>query len=376
MGNGKNMRIVEWIMKVPALELKPLLARVQGVKRSTLMLALALVALPGVLLSLGFVHLVGTQKLYCLNCHVNQRDTNFWQKSTVHPDINCATCHDKEEGGPIYSSLHFGFSAKDDVVTAKCIGCHKTGLDKPVGIDAPGKSRPDAELVRIPHEMHINELGIKCTFCHYNVFHERRPAGFATYRPKMETCYSCHDQALTSCDSCHPGGLPERATMDTGSGGGKVVYSPEGFGAVTFDHGVHLVSNISCGACHDKVFKLSGDRKRMTMASMFAGEGCGHCHNGKGAFSARECGLCHAGKASGGDLAYRDTGFGNVLFSHENHLAMGLECANCHSGLFGFKKTSGKMTMDMINKGRYCGGCHDGKTAFSAGDCGGCHATG
>ncbi|HEX9861211.1 MAG TPA: hypothetical protein VGB23_08390, partial [Nitrospirota bacterium] len=79
MKNRKNMRIIDWIMKVPALDMKPAVARVKAIKRTTLVIILAVVALPGMLLSLGFVHLVGTQKLYCLNCHVNQKDTNFWQ---------------------------------------------------------------------------------------------------------------------------------------------------------------------------------------------------------------------------------------------------------------------------------------------------------
>jgi len=376
MGNKKNMRIIDWIMKVPSIELKPLLARIKGTKRSTLMLVLLLVALPGVLLSLGFVHLVGTQKLYCLNCHVNQRDVTFWKKSSVHPDINCATCHDKEEGGPIYSSLHFGFSADDDLVNTKCIGCHKDDLDKQVGIDAENKKMPDKDLVRIPHEMHINELGIKCTFCHYNVFHERRPSEFATYRPMMSTCYSCHDEASTSCDSCHPAGLPERVTMDIDSGGGKVFYYPEGFGAVTFDHEIHLANDLTCGNCHDGLFK-TGEKAKMTMADMYAGKGCGSCHNGKGAFSAQQCGYCHVGSASGGgDLVYKDTGMGDVKFSHANHLGMGLECNECHKALFGFKKTTGRMTMDKINAGKYCGNCHNGNRAFSADDCGGCHIMG
>jgi c(7)-type cytochrome triheme protein len=32
--------------------------------------------------------------------------------------------------------------------------------------------------------------------------------------------------------------------------------------------------------------------------------------------------------------------------------------------------------MDKINSGKYCGGCHNGKRAFSAQDCNGCHVSG
>jgi len=224
--------------------------------------------------------------------------------------------------------------------------------------------------------MHINDLGIKCTFCHYNVFHERRPAEYATYRPEMKTCYSCHDEATTACESCHPAGLPDKPTMDTDAGGGKVFYFPAGFGPVTFDHEIHIANNLSCGTCHEKLFKITGEKKKMTMADMFAGKGCGYCHNGKGAFSAQDCSTCHAGSSNGGgEIVYKDTGMGDVMFSHANHLGMGLECNACHSSLFGYKKTSGRITMDKINKGKYCGGCHNGKTAFSAEDCSACHVT-
>jgi len=377
MKNRKDMRIIDWIMKVPALDMKPAVARVKAIKRTTLVIILAVVALPGMLLSLGFVHLVGTQKLYCLNCHVNQKDTNFWQKSTAHPDINCATCHDEGEGGMLNSTFHFAFSADEDLVTAKCEGCHKDDIPRLVGLDAPVKTRPDNELVRIPHEMHINELGIKCTFCHYNVFHDSRPEGQATYRPRMDVCFTCHDSSRASCDSCHPAGLPVEFSLDGEPGGGNVRYYPEGFGPVTFNHKLHLEKGITCNNCHNKLFDLSSRKApRMTMDGMFKGEGCGSCHNGKGAFSAMECGYCHYGSKSGGDLTYKMEGFGPVKFSHDNHLAMGLDCNGCHTKLFGFKKTSGKMTMDMINGGKYCGSCHDGKKAFSAETCDGCHSMG
>lgn len=377
MKNDKNMRIIEWIMKVPSLEVKPIVDRIKNVRRTTLVVVLALVALPGILLSLGFVHLVGTQKLYCLNCHVNQKDTNFWQKSTAHPDINCATCHDQSESGMMNSTFHFAFSADENIVAAKCESCHKDDLTKPVGFDSPTKSRPDNELVRIPHEMHINELGIKCTFCHYNVFHESRPAGEATYRPTMDVCFTCHDSKRASCDSCHPAGIPDIASTGAETGGGNVRYYPKNFGPVTFNHKLHLANGMTCKSCHDKLYDLSSKKSaHTTMDGMFKGEGCGSCHNGKQAFSSMECGYCHFGSENGGALTYKMEGFGPVTFSHDRHLKMGLDCKGCHTKLFGFRKTSGRMTMDMINSGKYCGSCHNGKKAFSAERCDGCHSMG
>ena len=134
--------------------------------------------------------MVGTQKIYCLNCHVNQRNMGFWKKSAVHPEISCATCHDVDKGA-WNAAFHFSFSAKDDVMAGHCMGCHKKDIDRPVGIDADPRGRPENELIRIPHARHIREFGIKCTYCHENVYHERRSGKFATYRPTMEVCYTC-----------------------------------------------------------------------------------------------------------------------------------------------------------------------------------------
>jgi len=378
MKNARNTRLIQWIMKIPTVELGPVLGRLRGLKRTTVIAVLVMAAVPGILLSLGFVHLVGTQKLYCLNCHVNQKDQNFWLKSEVHPDINCATCHDEGEGGLVYSAFHFKFSADDEIVNPKCIGCHMDDLGGPVGIDSPGKSRPDSELVRIPHSMHVDDLGIKCTFCHYNVFHERRPAGLATYRPKMETCYNCHDEASTSCETCHPAGIPEPVAMTGETGGGLIRFYPDGYGPVTFEHSAHIEAGMVCDSCHPAIFDLDArDKGDISMASIFAGRQCGSCHDGGTAFSANDCARCHLKAASGGDLAYSGGGAGKVVFSHDNHIGMGFSCGDCHNSLFSFKKSSGGMKMDAMYGGGLCGSCHDGNSAFGAAEsCDGCHNMG
>ncbi|MBI5695426.1 MAG: hypothetical protein HZC51_06765 [Nitrospirae bacterium] len=377
MGNEKNNRLIDLIMKAPSPDVRPLIKKLSGVRKTTLLLVLAVLALPGVVLSLGFVHLVGTQKLYCLNCHVNQRDQNFWQKSALHPDINCATCHDVSEPGLMAAAFHFRFSAREDLVSERCLGCHKDDLDKIVGVEAASSARPANERVRMPHQKHIGELGIKCTYCHYNIFHERRPAGFATYRPTMDTCYTCHDEKTTSCGMCHPNGMPTGVSMSGKVGGGRITYAVASAGDVSFDHKKHMSKGLTCDSCHDKAFKMTRSSGKMTMAAMFSGKGCGTCHNGKGAFPASDCGRCHMGGAKGGGtVAYNVEGFGPVRFSHDNHMGMGMKCQDCHTALFGFKKTAGKMTMDKINNGKYCGSCHNGKKAFAADACDSCHVQG
>ncbi len=56
---------------------------------------------------------------------------------------------------------------------------------------------------------------------------------------------------------------------------------------------------------------------------------------------------------------------GHVLMSHEVHLAAGAECNDCHNGtVFSKEKKVGvnKFTMKDVNRGKFCGACHDGVT--------------
>lgn len=76
----------------------------------------------------------------------------------------------------------------------------------------------------------------------------------------------------------------------------------------------------------------------------------------------------------GGDITLKNKG-GNTLFSHEAHVAgVGLKCNECHDKLYTNAKQHKKITMKQMQKGKSCGSCHNGKTAFSVkGDCAKCH---
>ncbi|MDO9289303.1 MAG: cytochrome c3 family protein, partial [Thermodesulfovibrionales bacterium] len=65
-------------------------------------------------------------------------------------------------------------------------------------------------------------------------------------------------------------------------------------------------------------------------------------------------------------------GLGPVTFSHKFHAGT-FPCDECHPKLFGMKKTQGKMPMDKINEGKFCGACHNGSIASPATDCTKCH---
>jgi c(7)-type cytochrome triheme protein len=64
-------------------------------------------------------------------------------------------------------------------------------------------------------------------------------------------------------------------------------------------------------------------------------------------------------------------------FSHKFHVEeAGFKCADCHNSLFqqawGTAKAAGDFSMGNFEKGKYCGACHDGVTAFAVTDQGSC----
>ncbi len=76
-------------------------------------------------------------------------------------------------------------------------------------------------------------------------------------------------------------------------------------------------------------------------------------------------------------LTWPDGNTGTVIFDGTVHAKKGIHCDACHvAGLFQTKKNADKMTMADMNRGRFCGACHNGKKAFSTSDqksCRRCH---
>ena len=71
------------------------------------------------------------------------------------------------------------------------------------------------------------------------------------------------------------------------------------------------------------------------------------------------------------------------IFSHKTHfIKQGLDCDSCHPDIFkkkrGTAKAAGDYNMKSLAKGKYCGACHDGDTAFGVTDkkdCVTCHGS-
>ena len=76
---------------------------------------------------------------------------------------------------------------------------------------------------------------------------------------------------------------------------------------------------------------------------------------------------------SGQVLTWEGGGQGRVKFEGSEHAEKGYKCDSCHPSLFEKKKGAARMTMDLLNKGQFCGACHNGKAAFSTTDSKKCH---
>jgi len=67
------------------------------------------------------------------------------------------------------------------------------------------------------------------------------------------------------------------------------------------------------------------------------------------------------------DIIYQgDTATDEAIFHGDKHLKRGLKCVDCHNkGMFPKKKKGATVvTMKDIQQGKFCGKCHNGKTAF------------
>lgn len=85
------------------------------------------------------------------------------------------------------------------------------------------------------------------------------------------------------------------------------------------------------------------------------------------------CSSAVCAAVGGGDVTIKYKK-GQVVFSHDSHVGMGLECTACHAGIFTSSAQHKTVTMKQMQKGTSCGACHNGKTAFTVkSNCNNCH---
>jgi len=149
-----------------------------------------------------------------------------------------------------------------------------------------------------------------------------------------------------------------------------VQFTTRNAGKVVFSHKAHLkqkgIAN-NCKSCHNSVFDMK-KRTPATMAEMEKGKSCGACHDGKKAFPLAACVRCH----KVGDVSIPVASTGPVRFSHARHTAKNADCGVCHTRLYKTGRNA-PVGMAAMKRGKSCGACHNGKTAFTIEACATCH---
>lgn len=265
--------------------------------------------------------------------HISRSKNPTVTMAEMEKGKSCGACHNKEN--PKATQLN------------KCVACHV--------VDAVKITIPDFGILTFKHSKHLEMY--TCTDCHNSLFKTDKTNQHVTMlqMEQGKSCGSCHDgkgafSVKGDCVKCHQiGDIPM-------------------VGGSMFSHGAHLEMSYACSECHNKIFVPGPNRVRHSMLNMETGKSCGACHNGKTAFSVKgDCQKCHKNVN-----LIRFKAF-DAKFSHGEHLKM-FKCNDCHSAIFIGGSRSIRYTMPQMDKGKSCGACHDGKTAFSVnGSCDKCH---
>lgn len=220
----------------------------------------------------------------------------------------------------------------------------------------------NAGKVVFSHASHLKKKNskspnISCKACHNDAMKKGVHYTMAQM-DQGKSCGMCHNGkkafALAKCAACHK-------VRD-------ITFKVKETGPVLFKHSVHLQKKGECNACHNAIFK-TGANPHVSMGAMEKGKSCGACHNGKNAFALSACTRCHPVK----ELVFADKDAGNVTFSHKSHTGL-YKCGECHTKLFAAARSKKKVSMQEMEKGKSCGACHDGKTAFTVKEnCATCH---
>ena len=274
---------------------------------------------------------------------------------------NCRACHDalfdlkkkkhfsmaEMEKGKSCGACHAG---KKVFSTGECVRCHQT-KDITYNIKAIGPTR-------FSHRVHL-AASADCGVCHPALFAAGSNKHYSMKdMEKGKSCGACHNRkkafGLDACVTCHP--VKE------------ITYQVKATGPTLFSHKIHL-GVTGCTECHPTLYSPNQRNRRVGMSAMEKGASCGACHNSEKAFSVKDCSKCHPVH----ELVFEEKSSGNVMFSHKFHIGL-YTCVDCHASRYQTIRAKVKVSMQEMEKGKSCGGCHNGKTAFSVKDaCESCH---
>ncbi len=272
---------------------------------------------------------------YCMTCHYKMWGKDFLVHSNIHPDsVRCPQCHAAHA-----EIIPKEYSAHAERINPNCVRCHEEILEKE---DVQG-FKYNIMGIYIPHKFHLQEVGAVCTDCHLNIKHDKfRPV---TNRPRMDTCYDCHDKETTPCDQCHQhgsgeilAGLPktdtlDKADCDTCHNGFEEATMP--FYGVRFPHKRHWAQGLACDTCHSNA-SMHGQIVKSR-------EECMQCHH---VGQERECLACHSLEDQ-----FRH-GVANAEVPGEpDVMADMVDCESCHAAIAEGHKREAVLEA--------CGSCHE-----------------
>ncbi|BDV41722.1 cytochrome c [Geotalea uraniireducens] len=269
----------------------------------------------------------------CHNAIFDMKNKVTYTMADMEKGKSCGACHNGAKAFPL----------------KECARCHAV-REITFQVKATGPTP-------FSHKKHLTRYQ-NCNACHPRFFNAgpNKPATMADME-KGKSCGACHNGktafGVGECAKCHMVKEVALSSKDTGH--------------IIFSHKMHA-GKMNCSECHNKIY-VPGRNTPVGMAAMEKGKSCGACHNGKTVFSVKDCAKCHPVK----EVHFKVKGAGPATFSHAFHLGI-YTCNNCHTKIFKAGRNNKVVTMVEMEKGKSCGACHDGKTAFSVReDCVKCH---
>jgi predicted CXXCH cytochrome family protein len=131
--------------------------------------------------------------------------------------------------------------------------------------------------------------------------------------------------------------------------------------SLIFSHEFHVVEQeIECSSCHVSIesSNQASDKNLPTM------DECGNCHDIE---DDESCGMCHKDADEPMEI---ENPIRELIFSHQNHTQMDIDCNQCHSKV----NTSSKPNIENLPEMGVCFQCHDNSKASK--DCIICHSSG
>ncbi len=121
-----------------------------------------------------------------------------------------------------------------------------------------------SQPVPFSHKTHIEKLGMKCTFCHYDATTNKH-----ANIPSIHTCMTCHIAFRNEVDAMKP--LNLSSDNDSVLIWKRIYKLPD---YVHFSHKNHVNRQMDCSSCHNEVELLDSNKltTRMTM------KWCLDCH--------------------------------------------------------------------------------------------------